>query len=450
VPDFVAPQLDRCFYDELPCLAHVRRGAEARRCAPNAVLVAVLCRVAALVTPEHRLTTARPISLNLCGGLVAPSGVGKSSAWQAARALLPDLGLRVLDGRGLGSGEGLIDAYLGTARKVSKRDDHETYERPRVADGAAFYVDEGETMIRLGLRQGSTLLQHLRTAWSGYALSVTNANGDTNRHLADFSYAFSVCASFQATAGGVFLADAEGGTPQRFLFASAQDREMPDVPPSWPGPFAFGSHDVLGIATALGVDREIEREIDARHVAKHHGTSEDEALDSHGDAIRLRVAGLLAVLDALTSGSKRVFVGPREWTLAGHVTRNSAKIRQAVEAYGEAAKSEKREERARERNAEDAIRDDLAEQRLLDRVVENFTNLVLKAWDGKLRDPNYDGPTTGAVWNAMAARDRHKVSPVDVEAKLKEREHVAPYTDGRGKKRWAPRIVARERTRPAA
>jgi hypothetical protein len=115
------------------------------------------------------------------------------------------------------------------------------------------------------------------------------------------------------------------------------------------------------------------------------------------------------------------------------VTRNSAKIRQAVEAYGEAAKSEKREERARERNAEDAIRDDLAEQRLLDRVVENFTNLVLKAWDGKLRDPNYDGPTTS-----------------DVEAKLKEREHVAPYTDGRGKKRWAPRIVARERTRPAA
>ena len=419
MPDFVAPQLERSFYDELPILDHVRRGAEARRCAPDAVLLAVLCRIAALVTPAHRLTTERPLSLNLCGGLVAPPGYGKSTAWQAARGLVPDLGPRVLDGRGLGTGEGLIDAYLGAARQVSKDESHENYERPRIYDGAAYYVDEGDTMLRHGLRQGSTLLQHIRTAWSGYALSTTNANGDTRRHLPDYSYAFALCAAFQANVGGALLADSEGGTPQRFLLASAQDRLMPDVRPTWPGPFAFRSEDVLGVAHEIGVNREIEREVDARTVSKNHGTRKVEALDTHEDAIRLKVAGLLAVLSALVGGTGHAYVGLREWTLASQVARNSVGLRRALEHYGEVSKAEKRDERVRERNAENEATDEITFQRLRTRIVERLEDLVLS---GKFGDK---APTESALWDRVAHRDRSRIGRDEVLPEIYKRGRVS-------------------------
>lgn len=419
MPDFVAPQLERSFYEELPILDHVRKGAEARRCAPDAVLVAVLCRVAALVTPEHRLATQSPLSLNLCGGLVAPPGYGKSTAWQAARGLVPDLGPRVLDGRGLGTGEGLIDAYLGAARQVSKGEGHENYERPRIYEGAVYYVDEGDTMLRHGLRQGSTLLQHVRTAWSGYALSTTNANGDTRRHLADYSYAFAICAAFQANVGGALLADSEGGTPQRFLFASAQDRVMPDVRPTWPGPFAFGSGDIMGVDHEIRLDREIEREVDGRTVSKNHGTRKVEALDTHEDAIRLKVAGLLALLSALVGGTGRAYVGLREWNLASHVAGNSVGLRRALEHYGEVSKAEKRDERVRERNAENEASDEIAFQRVRTRVVERLEDLVLSGrFGGK-------APTESALWDRVAHRDRSRIGRDEVLPELYKRGRVA-------------------------
>jgi hypothetical protein len=72
------PQLPASFYDSTPYLRHIRQAAHYYRVAPDAVLVATLCRIAAATPPTTYIDTPEPTPLNLIGALIAAPGNGKS------------------------------------------------------------------------------------------------------------------------------------------------------------------------------------------------------------------------------------------------------------------------------------------------------------------------------------------------------------------------------------
>jgi hypothetical protein len=182
------PQLPASFYDSTPYLRHIRQAAHYYRCAPDAVLVATLCRIAAATPPTTYIDTPEPTPLNLIGALIAAPGNGKSLANTTAFRLVPDLGLGVNDSLPLGTGEGLVESYFESVSVLNDTGKGKHIEKRQAYKSGYFYCDEGETLFTLTTRKGATILQTLRTAWSGGVLGNTNANLETRRKLDRNSY----------------------------------------------------------------------------------------------------------------------------------------------------------------------------------------------------------------------------------------------------------------------
>jgi hypothetical protein len=157
-------------------------------------------------------------------------------------------------------------------------------------------------------RKGSTILQTLRTAWSAGVLGSTNASQETRRKLDAYTYRACVLVAFQPSCGSLLVADSNGGTPQRFLYVSAQDLEMPQVPPSYPGVLKYEADcEPFG----LKVHTEILRELDNNKYRRARNEIVIDPLDTHNDYMRLRIAGLLTLYD------RRRFIDLEPWHIAG-------------------------------------------------------------------------------------------------------------------------------------
>jgi hypothetical protein len=178
-------------------------------------------------------------------------------------------------------------------------------ERPHVL----FHVDEGQGMLAQGSRQGATLLPILRSAWSGVNLGQANANLDARRYVPAGSYRFAIVVGFQLGVGSTLVADADGGTPQRFVFASA-------------GPLACA--------------QEIADEVWTAHVRSSRGEVDVDDLDSHRNQTRLKVACLLAVM----AGRLDVGVDVDDWRLAGMILDTSDAVRASVVDHARAKAAE--------------------------------------------------------------------------------------------------------------
>jgi energy-coupling factor transporter ATP-binding protein EcfA2 len=252
-------------------------------------------------------------SLNYLVALVGPSGVGKSTSKRLAQRLIPDIGTE-LDSVGVGSGEGLIEAYLQTENDP----DGKTKRKVQRHSSAFFYVDEAETFIRGTKRDGSTTLGTLRTMWTGADAGVINATKDTTRRLQDGTYRFSCAMGFQPEFAIDLISDDSAGTPQRFLFVSARDAFIPDV--SVPTSHELRIHPPL--VPVAHVDAEITRTIGERRRRELRGQITADPLDSHRDLMQLKTAYLLSVLCGSSDG-----ITPKWWNLAGELVSTSSAIR---------------------------------------------------------------------------------------------------------------------------
>ena len=107
--------LPEAFWAGRPILQQIRRAAHSRSRAGDVVLAGVLVRTAVMVPPTIKLPaiveSAATVDLLVAG--VARSGGGKSSGYRVAAELLPINDPEVVLDLPPGSGEGLIDAYLG-------------------------------------------------------------------------------------------------------------------------------------------------------------------------------------------------------------------------------------------------------------------------------------------------------------------------------------------------
>lgn len=346
--------LDDDFWAARAHLKHIRDAAHARQRSAPAVLGVVLARVAAFASHQLRIPpiVGGDAGLSLIVAVLAPPGVGKSSASQIGSSLLlPPERLDVADQLPIGTGEGLAEVFFGMveepdengkARKVKKQ----------IRANAFFYIDEGQVLGEIGTRRNATLLPTIRSAFSGATLGQMNASEERRRILPAGSYTLGMVVALQVKLAGALLDDADGGTPQRMLWLPAIDSTIPDDALPWPGRLPWHPPTlaamrllrqddwVIGEKTHLQVAETVSREIREADLARARGEAVTAALDAHEGLLRLKVAALLAILDG------RLDISEEDWQLATTLKQASDITRGAVEAAVQQEAARREEEQS--------------------------------------------------------------------------------------------------------
>lgn len=360
------------FWNARPQLAHIRQAAHSRQRSADAALHVVLARLSA-ITP-HTVTlppiVGAPAPLAYFTIVVAPPGVGKSSANQIATELLnaPDY---CPDQIPLGSGEGLAETLFEIVEDVGPNGNPIKVKRQVLHNGFV-YTDEGQTLAEIGGRNGSTLLPTIRTIWTGGVLGQANASIERRRIIPAYNYVFGICIALQPTRAGALLEDVDAGTPQRFGWASATDPTIPDTPPDWPGPLDWQPPARIATGNPLGIDPAIVAEIRTADLQRARGAIPADPLDAHAGLYRLKVAGLLAVLD----GRHRISL--EDWELAEQIKTTSDRVRDHV-AETVAYEAARAEAITRDRLARRHTEAQAAEERR--RIVDGARKLAHKVHD---------------------------------------------------------------------
>jgi hypothetical protein len=368
------------FWDARPELSAIRQAAHARGISADAVLGAVVARIAWQVSPAVTLppVTGDVGSLDFCVATIGRSGAGKTVSQRCAAQLIPGPALDPgLDELPLGSGEGLIDAYFGTVLEDDGTG-KKTKRKRQVRRGVLFNLDEGQALDEVARRKGSTLMPTIRTGWSGGRLGQALASEERSRHLPHNSYRFALIAGFQPEYAAQLLSDAAGGTPQRFLYVSASDLTIPEDPPPWPRVPLWEPSSELN--KPLTVVATVSAEIRQRSLGRARGTSQGDPLDAHRDLLRLKISGLLTILDHRTDINGEV------WHLAGMMLDTSDAVRRSIQrAAADQAEKVEQARIVRQVRASLAV-DRSTERRALERVALAIARHVhKKACDGGCR-----------------------------------------------------------------
>ena len=344
--------LPESFWEALPVLRHIRQAAHCRCTSADAVLGAVMARLAAMWPPWYRIDTGskNPASANLYVVPAGMPGLGKSTATSPARALLPYLvhynGLMTApggdrgphpsfaDGLPLGSGEGLAEMYM-TAVVIRDEKGKSHTERHKTRDHAFVMLDEGGALAAALQRMGSTIGPTLRSAWVGETIGQSNASAETTRRVPEGSYSLGMVIGFQPSTAGLLLADSAAGTPQRFVYMHAADPSVPDEACGWPGPLkiAWPSRisDVYGWDDLLfGVADPVKREIREQLLARLRGKVQAEPGAEHDNLTRAKLGAILAALDG------RMFLDEEIWALTGVMWQTSCAVRDWLAGWGTA------------------------------------------------------------------------------------------------------------------
>jgi hypothetical protein len=390
LPTSVTP-LDTEFWSARPCLKHIHDALHARQRSAPAGLGVVLARVAAMVSHRLRIPpiVGSASGLSLLVAILAPPGVGKTSANTVGTELLPvPAGLDMPDQMPLGSGEGLIEAFFDLVEEENDKGKVVKIKR-QVRHNAFVFVDEGQVLSEIGNRRGATLLPTLRSVFSGSTLGQQNASAERRRVLLGGRYTMGFVIALQPGLAGAVLDDAAGGTPQRLLWLPATDSTIPDAPPEWPGrlswtppelarPISEGGQLEMDLLTAdshesvdFRVAESICKEIRTEDLARARGQTVTSELDAHAGLVQLKVATLLGLLDG------RLDVNEEDWQLARVIRQASDLTRSAVEHTVAAAAAEKVNQRVRSL-ADQAVTQDVAITKR--RVIETSQWIGKKVW----------------------------------------------------------------------
>ena len=377
------PNLSPSFYDEHANLRHVLRAARHYLTPPDVVLASVLCRIATTVPVG---VTIHNSPLNYIVAYVGESGTGKSSGQDVAKRLLPDIGTE-LDGIVPGSGEGIVQAYL-QEQNVDNGQGDKVKMNVQVHNSALFYDDEGEHLLTVGRREGSTTMATLRKAWSGQLLGSNGAKSTTTRRLKAHTYRFVMGVSIQPNYAVELLKGKDAGTPQRFIWAHARDPHLPNGPtPSFPGVLNISPPSLF----EFRIDNEIRDIVESKQRAVLRSGKHNDEYESHATQLQLRTAVLLGLLCG-TDGTVDAFT----WPLAAEYLDVSRNIRKALQEQAVMIEQQQRLDK------QDQFVDDILyrEQRRDEQGIDRVARLVAKHVN--------DGPMKrNQVQSKIHGRDRH-------------------------------------------
>ncbi|MFJ7523930.1 hypothetical protein ACIQ1S_03295 [Streptomyces griseus] len=422
------------FYAARPELAHIRQAGHSRTRSGDVALLTTLTRLSGMVSHRIRADTgiAGYASLNLFGGIIGPSGIGKSTGMEVADLLMPaPTDVDFIDGQPIGSGEGLAEMFIDTVEEETGetrkgRGGTETpvtrKVRKQVRHNAFIYIDEGATITRLMQeRSGSTLGETLRSAAVGQTLGQTNASKETSRYIPKGSYSLGLLVGFQPETVAPLFEEVAEGTPQRFVWVQVTDPSIPDIAPAWPGELTSWREaisvppgDEANRYVLVSFDQEIKDELRAADLAKVRGevpAEELNPLDSHAPLMRVKLSALLALL------AGRRHVTAEDWRLAALLWEASCATRDAVLEYSAAQRRAEQEKRTMAR-IEEEVRVDhakqVAEGARADRTVERLaTRLAALVHE--------HGPQTRkTVRSRTAGRDKRHLGDAFSYALLRE------------------------------
>lgn len=327
------------FWSATTQLNLIYRWARASYVAPWALLYAVLLRAIA-TTGEHVMLPGppAPASLNMAIVLVGRSGAGKGVTDKLSRVVWP----ANIHEEGLGSGQGIAELL----KEQKNPEDRITR--------ALITVSEIDHLTALVAGQGNNTRAALKAALTGDRLGSKGASAATTRSVPADSYRLCLSISAQFGHTAVLMDDVSGGTPQRMLWGSVTDPDMPDEP----GPVPDGVLDTALPSWALSGDRvlmqygppEIRAYINAGLLANGRGIG--EAIDGHRTLTRLKVAAALAILD------HRSVVSAVDWELSEVIMDKSDATRNSILEYDRDAARTKVQQRAMSRATFDEMIDD--------------------------------------------------------------------------------------------
>lgn len=355
------------FWGARALFKEIRQAAHATVNSADAVLGSVLARASAMVSHELRFDSGRGPngSLNLFVALVAPSGVGKTTAVECADELIrvpsylsqgdgrADMD-RFRDGVGLGTGEGIAEVFMGmlerptgevhvrNSRSANAGDPIMEKVRGQVRHNAFLYLDEGQTLTKMMKeRQGTTVGATIRTAWTGQALGQANAQDATTRFVARRSYSLGMVIGYQPAVAQDLLSDGSPGTPQRFLWLSALDPNIPEAAGLLPSRFGLPLDrlDGTAITGVISFPEEYKAQLRSRHRAKVAAELVVDELDSHEPLMLCKLAALFCVLDG------RMAVSYEDIELAGLLWRVSCATRDRLLEFGRQDAARKKAEK---------------------------------------------------------------------------------------------------------
>ncbi len=353
--------LPDAFWEERPILQQVRQQARARLSSPDLVLAGCIARLIALTEPNIVLppTVGSYASINYATGFVGPSSGGKSTGYQLSGEIVNTSALGYRNGLGIGSGEGLTDVYL-EPHPEDKSGPHQLARDPR----ALFFVDEGEALTQVGRRSGATIMPNLRSALTGGPLGNANAKaGGRVRSVPQMVYRFSAVVCYQPQKAADILADADGGTPQRFVWAHSGDPTAPEALPDDPrlriaAPTPLGLRQVVvdnRNMRVLPIAQSIINEVTAARQVALHAPLDDDDEAGHDVLLRLKVGVALAAIDG------RLGISADDWRLAGVVLDTSNNVRGYLQS-----RIRRRQQEANEATTSRAVRAELAKADALD------------------------------------------------------------------------------------
>lgn len=377
-------EIDGQFWAARESLTAIWAWSHGRYTSPWSALGVVLCRAIAEVPPW---VTLPPIiggkgSLNLFTALVGPSGGGKGASVSVAAQILPN----DIHTAKLGSGEGLVKTF-GITRKEDGRHYTEI-----IRNKVMFGVDEVDTIAGLGSRLGSTLMPALRSLYAGESLGFGYADPTKRVDIPAHAYRATLYVGVQPGRAGALLGDADGGTPQRFIWMPTTDPRIGSIHLDEPDfPDQLLSRENWGnTAHHFVIPEAVRRTLLDNHIARQQGRG--DALDGHALFTREKVAAAMAVLehrDAMTI---------EDWDLAGVVMTISDRTRTAIEAHLAAADEREAVEYGKRLGVTADVRDEAVNERKVARVRGQIMRALSHA-DGQTL-------TEGKLLNRVASRDR--------------------------------------------
>lgn len=399
---------DDSLWLERECLTHILHAARTRLVSPYAVLGCVLARIAAFTPPNVCLPPligggTAPLSVYIA--LRGKSGAGKSSPVSCATDLLPETPPGCVGPLALGSGEGLVEAYMELTEETDGGG-KKTKVKRQTRNGALFILDEGQMLAEIGNRKGSTILPVLRTAWSGGDPGQANASIETRRSLKAGTYTLGLISLWQDVAGAQLLDDADGGTPQRFVWMPTNDPGAALDGYTWPGRLHWDIPDKIAIGgvighTPLAVHPDILTEVRTARLLTLHGKLEENPLDAHRRLNKLKIAGCLTLLD------NRRDISPDDWRIAERILTVSDQQRDWVLAESRRKAADK----VSATIAQAVLKEGAVEQSAAARALRNAAKAAWRAVDAATEPVG-----KRAVSRRIAGRDRVYVTADDAIA----------------------------------
>jgi hypothetical protein len=219
-----------------------------------------------------------------------------------------------------------------------------------------FHVNEVDTLAAMNNRSGSTTMTIIREAFSGETIGFSYITRGRDVHVEAHTYRMTLVVSVQPARAGALMADAGGGTPQRFLWFPAID---PRGDRSYFGrtvyPLDLPSPGEWMYPSTLTVPKIVEDTIIDEALKRSRGDT--DALDGHALFCREKTAFSLAVLDGRTQ------MNEEDWRLSGIAAEVSRRTREWVVGELRRSSDEDAAERGRlmgvtyaESDAEKALR----------------------------------------------------------------------------------------------